>query len=407
MRSSYPLWLRLVLLILVILVVVILGNANYRFAVQEPGGNDFLTFWQGARYWLVEGGSPYDEEVALRNQELTFGRPADFEAGEDGLAFVYPLPAMLFFGPFGLLPFNLARAIWTTFLEIGLVMLAIMSIRIAGWKPSIPTFVLLILFSVFWYHGFRSVILGQITVLGALLIAGSLLAIKARSDPLAGVLLGLAIVKPQLIYLLIPFVLIWAIHRRRVKIVAWLLGTIAVLIVGTLLLMPDWPIQWLQRVFVYSQYAIPVSPISYLAGIVPRFTQQATLVISGLLLIYLFYEWAQSMGKGDRWFQWTAGMTLAISILLYFRSGTTNYLILFPSLCIVFGTIQYRWGKTGTLVIWLTLIFLMITLWLLFILTVEGYQEHSIMHVPFAFFIMIGMLWARWWNTSAPRISQV
>ena len=407
MRSSYPLWLRLVLLTLAILVVVVLGIANYRFAVQEPGGNDFLAFWQGARYWLVEGESPYDEEVGLRNQVLTYGRPADYEAGEDRLAFAYPLPAMIIFGPFGLLPFNLSRAIWTTFLEIGLVALAIISIRIAGWKPSVSTFVLLVLFSVFWYHGFRSVILGQVTVLGALLIAGSLLAIKVKNDALAGVLLGLAIIKPQLVYLLIPFVLIWGIRMRRLKIVAWLLGTITVLSVGSLILMPDWPIQWLQRIFEYSQYVIPVSPISYLAGIVPRFTQPVTLVISGLLLIYLFYEWAQSMGKSDRWFQWTAGMTLVISIALYFRSGTTNYLILFPSLCIVFSTIQYRLGKTGTLVIWLTLIILMITLWLLFILTVDGYQEHSIMHVPFAFFITIGMLWARWWNTSAPRLTRV
>ncbi len=404
MRPGYPLWLRLVLLALAILVVVLLGVANYRFAIQEPGGNDFLVFWQGANYWLVEGGSPYDEEVARRNQELTFGRPADFEAGEDGLAFAYPFPAMIFFGPFGLLPFNLARAIWTTFLEIGLVVLAIVSIRIAGWKPSLPTFVLLVLFSVFWYHGFRSVILGQVTVLGALLIAGGLLAIKVKSDALAGILLGLAIIKPQLVYLLIPFVIIWAVHGRRVKMIAWLTGTIAVLIAGSLLLLPDWPLQWLQRVFAYAQYAIPVSPISYLAGIVPRYSQQVTFMISGLLLIYLLYEWVQSMGKGDRWFQWTAGMTLAISILLYFRSGTTNFLILFPSLCIVFGTIQYRWGNPGKWFIWFTLILLTITLWLLFILTVDGYQEHSIMHVPFAFFIMTGMLWARWWNTSAPRL---
>ncbi|HNB54970.1 MAG TPA: hypothetical protein PK530_23675, partial [Anaerolineales bacterium] len=46
---------------------------NYRFAVQNPGGNDFLARWMGARFWLKEGISPYDPQVSLATQQMIYG----------------------------------------------------------------------------------------------------------------------------------------------------------------------------------------------------------------------------------------------------------------------------------------------------------------------------------------------
>ena len=59
-----------------IIFVAILGRANYRFAVQNPGGNDFLVHWLGTRSFITEGISPYSDEVALRIQMLVYGHPA-------------------------------------------------------------------------------------------------------------------------------------------------------------------------------------------------------------------------------------------------------------------------------------------------------------------------------------------
>ena len=94
--------------------------ANYRFSAQNPGGNDFLARWMGARKWLMEGISPYDEHVSLATQEMIYGHPADVSQGEDISHFVYPLTSMVFFGPFGLLDFLPARALWMTVLELSL-----------------------------------------------------------------------------------------------------------------------------------------------------------------------------------------------------------------------------------------------------------------------------------------------
>ena len=135
MRTSSTV-LRIATVVLLLGLLVGLTYANLRFAQQAPGGNDFLARWTGAHYWLVEGVNPYDEQVSLAAQRMIYGRPANAAAGEDVAHFVYPLPAMLFFAPFGLLPYTTARAMWMTLLEIGLPILAVIGIRLGRWKPG-------------------------------------------------------------------------------------------------------------------------------------------------------------------------------------------------------------------------------------------------------------------------------
>ncbi len=205
-----PLWTQIVTVLAVLIVLIALTIANFRFSEELPGGNDFLGRWMGARYWVQDGISPSDPQVGRASQQLIYGRAVDREAGEDIQDFLYPFPAMIFFAPFGALPYTLARAIWMTILEIGLPILALVGIAIADWKPRRGVLISLLLFSVLWYQGTRAIIIGQFAVIEALLMAGALLAVKRGRDPLAGILLGLSIAKPQMAVLLIPFVFLWA-----------------------------------------------------------------------------------------------------------------------------------------------------------------------------------------------------
>ena len=72
-RSSFVL---IGISLLSLLALIGLTLANYRFAVQNPGGNDFLVHWVGTRALLVDGISPYSDETALRIQRMAYGRPA-------------------------------------------------------------------------------------------------------------------------------------------------------------------------------------------------------------------------------------------------------------------------------------------------------------------------------------------
>jgi hypothetical protein len=174
-----------VLIGLLLAAVIGLTVFNFRFVVQNPGGNDFLARWMGARLWLKEGISPYDEQVSLSTQEMIYGHPADPSQGEDLNHFVYPLYSMVFFAPFGLLEFTPARAVWMTVLEISLVLLVFVSLHLTGWRTSPVKTITLVLFAILWYHGIRTLILGQFAGINALLIALALLFIQQKQDDFA------------------------------------------------------------------------------------------------------------------------------------------------------------------------------------------------------------------------------
>jgi len=381
-----------------------LTYVNYKFSLQAPGGNDFLARWTGAHYWLVEGVNPYDEQVSLAAQEMIYGRPANPAAGEDIAHFVYPLPAMFFFAPFGLLPYTTARAIWMTILELGLPILAVIGMRIGRWKPGFSTTAALLIFSVTWYHGVRSVVVGQFAVIEALLICGGLLAVQERNDVLAGWAFGLSIAKPQMAFLIIPFVIFWAISRRRWSLVLWTFCSSLILVAGTLIIMPDWPLRWLQQLLDYPAYTELGSPITILVDWLPRGGERLSLVVSVLLGLYLAYEWFAAARKPEAWFQWTAAMTLVITNLIAFRTATTNYVVLLPGLLLVFSALESRWGRTGIIAAWCAMIAMLGGLWILFLTTIEGNIENAAMYIPLPLIVLTGLLWTRWWTVRGTRV---
>lgn len=399
-----PLWTQIVTILAVLIILIALTIANFRFSEELPGGNDFLGRWMGARFWVQEGISPYDPQVARASQQLIYGRAVDREAGEDIQDFLYPFPAMIFFAPFGALPYTLARALWMTILEVSLPILALIGIAIADWKPRRAVLISLLLFSLLWYHGTRAVIIGQFAVIEALLMAGALLAVKRGRDPLAGILLGLSIAKPQMAVLLIPFVFLWAAYARRWTIVTWGIGTIAGLLAVSVLLLPDWPIMWLQQLIEHPTYTVIGPPVEILADAFPSMSGVIALVLGGALLLYLFWEWAKAAGKPDRWFQWTAALTIVITNLVAFRTATTNYVVLLPALCLVFAVLADRWGTKGDVVILLLMAFILVGIWALFLATIEGNVEHPVMYLPLPILTLLGLWWARWWAIRAVRL---
>ena len=403
-KYTLPNWLRILLLVGLVVFLIGLGVANYRFVLQSPGGNDFLARWTGAHYWMVEGKNPYSEEVSIAAQSMIYGRPADPSVGEDIAHFVYPLPAMIFFGPFGFLPFPIARAVWMTILEICLVALALIGLQLARWSPGRFMQAVIILFSILWYHGVRSVIVGQFAVIEAVLIAIALLAIQKAWDEAAGIILALTIVKPQMSFLLIPFVLLWAFRAKRLKIVGWFLGVAIVLIGGSLIVLPGWPMDWLRQLFSYPEYTDLGSPISILTGILPGGGETANLILSGLLFLYLLWEWILAAGKEDRWFQWTAALTIVITNLIAFRTATTNYVVMLPAILIIFKTWEDRWGRRGLVASLLAILGLLVGLWVLFLGTVQGNIESAVMYLPLPILTLIGLIWSRWWVLSATRL---
>ncbi len=392
----------------ILLLLVLAGGlttANYRFALEMPGGNDFLPRWVGARLWLTEGINPYDPRVSLAAQQMIYGRPADRSRGEDVAHFVYPLAAMIFFAPFGLMPYPLARALWMTLLELGLPLLAVLGVSLASWKPSTWVMASAMLFSTLWYHGVRAVMVGQFAVFEALVLTGGLLAIQRRRDVLAGLLLSLALAKPQMAFLLFPYVLLWGVSARRWRLVASTLLFFAALVGIGLLLIPDWPILWLRQVVEYPGYTALGSPVSIAASIFARAANAVTAIGTTALAVYLLVEWWLSLGGDDRKFRWAAQLTLVITNLIALRTATTNYVVLIPTLCLVAGVWQEWRGRHVNVFLLAVLGVLGFGVWGLFLTTVQGNVESALLYLPTPVFALLGLWWVRWWAQREARLS--
>ncbi len=397
--------LRLGIVLFVLVALVALGFANYRFADEAPGGNDFLPRWVGTHAWLEDGTSPYSRSVTLEAQRMIYGRPADPSEGEDVAQFVYPLPAIVFFIPFGLMPYTLARAVWMTLLEVCLPMLALLGLGIAKWRPKPWLMSVLVLLSILWYHGLRAVIVGQFAVIEAVLIAGAFLAVQRERDALGGILLALSLAKPQMSFLIIPYVLLWAYSRRRWAIIISTFAFLALWIGASLLIIPDWPLQWLRQILEYPAYTDIGSPVSILAGLVPPVSDWLNRIFSGALILYMFWEWYLARDQSDNWFQWTAAMTLVVTNLVAFRTATTNYVVLLPAWLLIFSVWEQRWDRRGIVASALTSLALVVGPWVLFLTTVQTRTESAVMYLPLPLLTLVGLWWIRWWKLRAPEIS--
>lgn len=398
-RRRNTTWIWILAAIVAVVVAVFLTIGNYHYASLNPGGNDFLVHWMGTRSYITEGLSPYSDEVALRIQNMVYGRPA--QAGEHELRVAYPLYSIIFFLPFALIKdFTMARAIWMTVLEIALVVLCFLSLRLTRWKPTPLILMLLLLFSLFWYHGLRALILGNAVVLVTLLLVGALLAIRSGADELGGVLLAFATIKPQVVVVLLIFITLWAVTRRRWKIIFWLYGTVALLSGASALLMPDWIMQNLREVIRYPAYNPPGTPAAVFSVYMPGIGAQIGRGVSIFLGVVLLIEWFLSLRGDFRAFLWTVCLTLVASQWIGIQTDPGNFIVLYPALILVLAMWDERWHHSSSLVIIGTLVLLFVGIWIVFMHTLErSYQpiQSPMLFFPLPLFMLASLYGVRWW----------
>ena len=397
---------------IVILVVLGVGlfagltYGNYRYAQTSPGGNDFLVHWVGTRALITEALNPYSDEVALRIQTFAYGRPA--EPGEHELRVAYPLYSILLFMPFALVgDFTLARALWMTVLEAGLVLVTILSLRLVRWKVGLLMLVFLILFSLFWYHGLRPLINGNAVILVALTIVGGFLALKNGADELAGVLFAFSTIKPQVVLLLLIFVVIWSLNRGRMRVIGWMVGTVFLLAASAALLIPDWIVHNLREVIAYPAYNPPGTPRAAFIEWWPAWGSRVGWALSGIMALTLLLEWWNQRKADFRGFLWTACLTLVISQWIGIQTDPGNFIVLIPVLFLAFSILDDRWKPGGRVFVIANLLLLFVLIWYIFLNTLEvGDQpvQSAVMFFPLPGYLLLMLYWVKWWAVQPPTV---
>ncbi len=399
MRNQRELRIWLVSALGIIIFLVSLTYANHYYAVRSPGGNDFLVHWVGTRALVVDGISPYSDEVAGRIQTMVYGRLA--QAGEHQLRVAYPLYSISLFLPFALVPdFVMARSIWMTVLELALVGLAVLSMRLADWRPGMGMTVGFILFSLLWYHGMRPLINGNAVILIAFFMAAGLSALRGKAEELAGVLFAFMTIKPQLALVFLLYITFWGISNQRWRMLGWLFGTVAVLSAVSTMLIPDWLLQNLREVVLYPKYNPAGTPAAIFAEWMPATGQRIGFGLTIFFCLVLIVEWFLSRRYEFRGFLWTCCLTLTISQWIGIQTDPGNFIILLPVLALLFSIISERYRHMGKYFIWFLMVILLVGLWWLFLRTVTyEYQpiQSSVMFFPLVGLCLLLLFWVRWW----------
>lgn len=406
LKNHRPDLLYLGIVILMILLAAGLTWGNYQYTLENPGGNDFVSRWLGTRLYLTEGISPYSDEATLRIQEYFYGRKA--LPNEDQQLFVYPFYSMLFFSPFSLIEnFSLARAVWMTVLEIGILAISFSSMAAMRWKPGKGLLIFFLIFSMLWYHALRPIINGNPAILAALFISLAFFMVHQGRFSMAGILFAFSTIKPQMVILLIPFVMWWALTRRKKQMILSFFVSLSVLIGVSIFLQPDWILKNLWQVFAYSGYTQAGTPIGIFMEWGPGIGDKIGIGLTIFLVLILVVEWIAASKKDEQWFLWTACLTLVVTNLIGIRTSTANYIALMPALILVFSVFHERWGKASSRVIFIYLLTLLIGLWWLFVATLirsDQPWQHPVLFFPLPVLLFLSLYWVRHWKLGSPRM---
>ncbi len=381
----------LLLTILVLATYLFLAYGAYSlFTSKVPSGNDFYARWRGTRALLLEGKDPYSEEVTLEIQRGMYGRPA--RGDEDQVAFTYPLYVSLFILPLAFLPYPQAQALWLSGLVFLILVTVIIILRTFDWKPSPGGLLALSLWCLLLYPTARSIVLGQFTILVLALVALALWAMQRGWDFLAGCSLALATIKPQMVFLLIPFLLLWGLTQGRRRVVAGFMVVMMALLLISTLILPSWIPGFLAGLGQYrlytGRYTGSRSPLEILfASLLPTSISSGVAIFVSLLLGgYLIFRWGQ-VAKGREQFWPAIFITIIATLLVLVQTGTTNQVLLL--LPLMFWLSQ--WTKRRWVAISLSLI-LLLGPWTLFFATVRGDAEQPVMFLPLPLFCIAVIL---------------
>jgi hypothetical protein len=370
--------------------LAVLTRVNYQFSESNPGGNDFLARWMGARF-VLQGIQPYDDRVALETQNWIYGHAADPRQGEDLSRFAYPLYSVIIFGLFGLFDFTTARAIWMTVLEVGTIAFAVLAAAVAGWEGQRWKTAVWILFALFGYFGFRAVINGNPVVLVSLFLACAIILMKKGFPLPAGILLAFATIKPQVVIFPIIWIILWCLFQRRYAVLVYFGTALAVLVGVCMVFVPNWIVLNLREILDYPAYTEPGNPAAIFGLWFGGAGRIAGWILSLVLLAGMVWLWFRNRGGDYRNFLILMGVTISTAPLIGIPFDPGNeYLLLIP---FAIGLSAWKESSQKNIFLWtVTLGAVFIGLWTIFLLTLgRGTQpvQNPVLLLPLPVFLLV------------------
>jgi len=329
--------------------IVVPHQASESAARDVPRGNlsDLYPRWLGARELLVHHRDPYRADVTREIQIGYYGRPLDPTRPndpKDEQGFAYPIYVVLMLAPTVTWPFATVHAVCFWLFAALTAVSVPLWLRTLGWRLSALAVGTWILLTVSCFPTIQGLKLQQLTLLVAALIAGSMYAVVRHRYVIGGILLALATIKPQLVFLLVLWLCIWVVgnwHERRR--LAWsFAGAMLFLVVTGEFLLPGWMTEF--RVGMKDYYRYTGGGNSVLDVLLtPMWGRITSIFLVGIALFLLWRN--RHAGQETGAFRWSVCFTLATTLLVIPTFALYNQLLLIPALMMAVRARRELWQK--------------------------------------------------------------
>lgn len=315
-----------------------------------PRGNlsDLYPRWLGARELLLRGRDPYGADITREIQMGYYGReldPSRPNDPKDQQAFAYPVYVVLLLAPTVRLPFALVHRMAFWLLAFMTAASVPLWMRAINWRGSSAAKWAWVLLTLGCFPAIQGLKLQQLSVFVAALIAVSACAVARRRFVWAGVLLALATIKPQLVFLLILWLGIWVTGdwRSRQRLFWSFAGAMVILVGVGELLLPGWIHEFRDAMAGYYRYTGGGKSILDVM-FTPMWGRLTSAILASFLLIFAYrYRHA---AEGTREFHWSLALALATTVVVIPMFAPYNQLLLLPGLMLAACELRSLWEKS-------------------------------------------------------------
>jgi Glycosyltransferase family 87 len=308
-------------------------------------GGDFYPIWLTTRQSRVGHPNIYGPEMTRQIQTGLFGRPLGPHNASDPPAdyrsFAYPATADLVLWPFSTLDFSRTRVVLAVLLPLLTAASVWFWVLAMQWRISPIWLAVVVILTLCSYQGLEALFAEQPGLIVGFLLACSALALRKDRLMLAGALIALTLIKPQMTLLATVYLLVWSMYERRFKLCVGFLVITLPLIGASLWIWPNWIGQWMQVLFGYHRYSTP-SLVTLLPG--PTLGAYiGPLAIAVMLAVSAGLMWRYRRASPYSVEFWlTLSLLLAITaVAILPGQAVYDHVILLPG---IFLIVRYRYG---------------------------------------------------------------
>jgi hypothetical protein len=325
-------------------------------AHARPRGNlsDLYPRWLGSRELLLRHRDPYSAEVTRDIQAGYYGRPLDLKrAGDPGVdepkdqqGFAYPLHVVFLLAPTIGLPFPEVQAGFRWLLIVLTLASIFLWLRVLRWRPSATVTAILIVLTFGSYAVVQGIKLQQLTLVVSALLAGCAAALVAGHFSLAGLLLALATIKPQLALPVAGWLLLWAASDwRRRQLFVWSFAlTAAIFLAASEYILPGWMKEFRNAVAAYRQYT---GGAGSLLDVLTTPALGKILAAVAVLAVVITGWKVRRASHDSEAFSTMLALVLTVTLVIVPSFAPYNQVLLLPAVFLIANSWKDLWGRGG------------------------------------------------------------